>query len=166
MYNFPCVYATAASPRQHVNTSCAMLQDEIERGETTNAITCYMRGTGLSEEFAKKNVSKMIEECLMKMNKQLSSPSPFEENFIEVAMDLARIAFCQYQYGDAHSAPDVRAKNRIVSVMFDPIQLREAENDVKGGNNQRQFSDLFLVSFENLGTTEICLVCVRVCFNF
>ncbi|XP_071907022.1 isoprene synthase, chloroplastic [Coffea arabica] len=109
--------------------------DEIERGETTNAITCYMRGTGLSEEFAKKNVSKMIEECLMKMNNQLSSPSPFEENFIEVAMDLARIAFCQYQYGDAHSAPDVRAKNRIVSVMFDPIQLREAENDVKGGNN-------------------------------
>ncbi|XP_027172054.1 isoprene synthase, chloroplastic-like [Coffea eugenioides] len=102
---------------------------EIERGETTNAITCFMHETGLSEEFARQHISKMIEECWMKMNKQLLSPSPNKENFIQVAMDLARIALCQYQHGDAHSAPDATAKNRIMSVLLDPIRLREMEDN-------------------------------------
>ncbi|XP_027172055.1 isoprene synthase, chloroplastic-like [Coffea eugenioides] len=111
---------------------------EIERGETTNAITCFMHETGLSEEFARQHISKMIEECWMKMNKQLLSQSPYEENFIQVAMDLARTALCQYQHGDAHSAPDVKAKNRIMSVLLDPIRLRETEdNATEYGDNTR-----------------------------
>nr|XP_027061366.1 probable terpene synthase 12 [Coffea arabica]XP_027061367.1 probable terpene synthase 12 [Coffea arabica] len=109
---------------------------EIERGETTNAITCFMHETGLSEEFARQHISKMIEECWMKMNKQLLSPSPYDKNFIQVAMDLARTALCQYEHGDAHSAPDARAKNRIRSVLLDPIRLREMEdNATMYGNN-------------------------------
>nr|XP_027064411.1 probable terpene synthase 12 [Coffea arabica] len=101
------------------------LSTELERGEVTNALTCYMHETGQSEELTGQHISQMIEECWMKMNKELISPSPFEENFTEIAVDLARIALCQYQYGDAHSSPGVIARNRIFSVILEPIQLLE-----------------------------------------
>ena len=84
-----------------------------------------MHETGQSEELTGQHISQMIEECWMKMNKELISPSPFEENFTEIAVDLARIALCQYQYGDAHSSPGVIARNRIFSVILEPIQLLE-----------------------------------------
>nr|GMD37792.1 isoprene synthase, chloroplastic-like [Ipomoea batatas] len=97
---------------------------EIERGETANSITCYMNETGQSEEQAREHISKLIDECFKKMNKEMlaTSTSPFEKSFIETAINLARIALCQYQYGDAHSDPDVRARNRIVSVIINPVE--------------------------------------------
>nr|GMC70530.1 isoprene synthase, chloroplastic-like [Ipomoea batatas] len=95
---------------------------EIERGETVNSITCYMNETGLSEELAREHIDKLIDECFKKMNKQLvASNSPFEKSFTETAINLARIALCQYQYGDAHSDPDVRARNQIESIIISPV---------------------------------------------
>ncbi|XP_019194049.1 PREDICTED: isoprene synthase, chloroplastic-like isoform X1 [Ipomoea nil] len=96
---------------------------EIERGETVNSITCYMNETGLSEEQAREHISKLIDESFKKMNKQLiaASTSPFEKSFTETAINLARIALCQYQYGDAHSDPDVRAKDQIASIIISPV---------------------------------------------
>nr|GMC72873.1 isoprene synthase, chloroplastic-like [Ipomoea batatas] len=59
---------------------------EIERGETVNSITCYMKETGLSEELAREHIDKLIDECFKKMNKQLvASNSPFEKSFTETS---------------------------------------------------------------------------------
>ncbi|XP_058210693.1 tricyclene synthase EBOS, chloroplastic-like isoform X3 [Rhododendron vialii] len=97
---------------------------ELERGESANSILCYMHEIGVSEQEARKHISSLIEETWKKMNKErVAADSPFEKPFIETAFNLARIAQCTYQYGDGHGAPDNKAKNRVLSVIIEPITL-------------------------------------------
>ncbi|KAF7146392.1 hypothetical protein RHSIM_Rhsim04G0059400 [Rhododendron simsii] len=102
----------------------ATSKDELERGEFANSILCYMCETGVSEQEARKHISSLIEEAWKKMNKErVAVDSPFEKPFIETAFNLARIAQCTYQNGDGHGAPDNKAKNRVLSVIIEPITL-------------------------------------------
>nr|POE80650.1 putative terpene synthase 12 [Quercus suber] len=94
---------------------------ELERGETANSILCYMRETGLSEDFAREHISNLIDKTWKKMNKDRFSDSPFEEPFLETAINLARISHCTYQHGDGHGAPDSRSKDRVLSLIIEPI---------------------------------------------
>lgn len=94
---------------------------ELERGETANSILCYMRETSLSEDFAREHISNLIDKTWKKMNKDRFSDSPFEETFLETAINLARISHCTYQHGDGHSAPDSRSKDRVLSLIIEPI---------------------------------------------
>ncbi|KAG5551788.1 hypothetical protein RHGRI_010017 [Rhododendron griersonianum] len=95
---------------------------ELERGESANSILCYMHETGVSEQEARNHISSLIEEAWKKMNKErVAADSPFEKPFIETAFNLARIAQCTYQNGDGHGVPDNKAKNRVSSVIIEPI---------------------------------------------
>ncbi|KAF7145602.1 hypothetical protein RHSIM_Rhsim04G0059600 [Rhododendron simsii] len=106
---------------------------ELERGECANSILCYMHETGVSEQEARKHISSLIEEAWKKMNKErVAANSPFEKPFIETAFNLARIAQCTYQDGDGHGAPDNKAKNRVLSVIIEPITL---EHSVQNRSN-------------------------------
>ncbi|XP_058210699.1 tricyclene synthase EBOS, chloroplastic-like [Rhododendron vialii] len=102
----------------------ATFKAELDRGESANSILCYMHETGVSEHEARKYISSLIEEAWKKMNKeQVAADSPFEKPFIETSFNLARIAQCTYQNGDGHGAPDNKAKNRVLSVIIEPITL-------------------------------------------
>ncbi|XP_058211462.1 tricyclene synthase EBOS, chloroplastic-like [Rhododendron vialii] len=95
---------------------------ELERGESANSILCYMHETGLSEQEALKHIRKLIDEAWKKMNKErVAVDSPFEKPFIETAINFARMAQCSYQNGDWLGAPDNQAKNRVLSVIIEPI---------------------------------------------
>jgi len=80
-----------------------------------------MHESGVSEEVAGKHVSNMINRTWKKMNEERVRNSPFGEGLVVTAINLARIAQCTYQYGDGHGAPDVKAKNRIVLVIIEPV---------------------------------------------
>ncbi|KAL2474208.1 Tricyclene synthase [Forsythia ovata] len=97
---------------------------EIERGETANAISCYMHENGVSEKVAREYLTSLIDENWKLMNKELVSNSLFNKSFIEIAINLARISQCHYQYGNAHSDPNDVTKNRVLWVIIDPIQLK------------------------------------------
>ncbi|KAJ6366406.1 hypothetical protein OIU77_002900 [Salix suchowensis] len=97
---------------------------EIDRGETANSISCYMYETGVSEAEARKHVEKLIQKAWRNMNKyQMDSETPFARRFVAAAINLARIAECTYQHGDGHGAPDSRSKNRISSLIIEPISF-------------------------------------------
>ncbi|XP_062153085.1 tricyclene synthase TPS4, chloroplastic-like isoform X2 [Alnus glutinosa] len=98
---------------------------ELKRGETANSIHCYMRETGVSEEVAEKHIHNMIDRTWKKMNEERVVDSPFGEGLAVRAINLARIAQCTYQYGDGHGAPDTRAKNRVLSLIIEPVSLIE-----------------------------------------
>jgi isoprene synthase len=80
-----------------------------------------MRESGISEEDAHKHIQTLLNETWKKMNKECVSNSPFPKPFVQIAMNLARISQCTYQNGDAHGAPDSAAKNRIRSLIIEPI---------------------------------------------
>ncbi|CAA3014355.1 isoprene synthase, chloroplastic-like [Olea europaea subsp. europaea] len=101
---------------------------EIERGETANAISCYMHENGVSEEVARRYIRNLIDDNWKMMNKELVSNSLFSNSFIEIAINLARISQCHYQHGNAHSDPNDITRNRVLSVIIEPIQLTAIED--------------------------------------
>ncbi|CAN6583698.1 unnamed protein product [Malus baccata var. baccata] len=104
------------------NIAIVLENAEVERKETTNSISCMMRGSlNIAEESARQYISNLVENSWKKLNKDAASASPFTKEFVKVAINLAWISQCIYQYGDGHGAPDTRAKNEILSVIIDPI---------------------------------------------
>ncbi|MBA0750935.1 hypothetical protein Gogos_002311 [Gossypium gossypioides] len=59
----------------------------------------------------------------MKMNKYRIEDSPFAKHFVETTTNLARISTCVYQHGDGHGCPDNISKNRIQSLIVDPVSI-------------------------------------------
>ncbi|KAJ0081954.1 hypothetical protein Patl1_10192 [Pistacia atlantica] len=96
--------------------------DELKRGDVAKSIQCYMHETGASEEDSREHIQEMITEIWMKMNRErLENPHLSNTTFIEIAMNLARMAQCMYQHGDGHGIQDRETKDRVLSLLVNPI---------------------------------------------
>ncbi|OIW05928.1 hypothetical protein TanjilG_07204 [Lupinus angustifolius] len=100
-------------------------KSELERGEEAKSILCYMSENGVSYEDAYKHIHSLLDENWKRLNKDRVTSSPFPKHFVEIAINLARISRCFYLYGDDFGAPDNAAKNRIWSLIIEPIATRE-----------------------------------------
>jgi (-)-alpha-terpineol synthase len=108
---------------------CFKTQDELERGDFPKSIQCYMNETGASEEYTCEYIKSMISETWKKMNKEEAASSPFSQTFIEIAMNLARMAQCMYQHGDGHGVEDRETKDRVLSLLIHPIPLHRDQHE-------------------------------------
>ncbi|KAM3730598.1 hypothetical protein ACB098_12G099300 [Castanea mollissima] len=99
--------------------------DELKRGDVPKAIQCYMNETGASEEDAREYIKYLISATWKKMNKDRVASSPFSHIFIEIALNLARMAQCMYQHGDGHGAGNHETKDRVLSLLFQSIPLNK-----------------------------------------
>ncbi|KMT14789.1 hypothetical protein BVRB_4g075540 [Beta vulgaris subsp. vulgaris] len=105
-----------------LSNDLATYEDEIERGETANAISCYAKKAGVSLEDSREHISKMIDESWKRLNEiQVDNKTPFSDDFIETALNLARTSQCAYQQGDGHGSPEL-IKKHILSIFVDPIK--------------------------------------------
>ncbi|XP_038972277.1 terpene synthase 10-like [Phoenix dactylifera] len=98
-------------------------KEELERGDVSSAIQCYMHDEGVSESVAREHIRGMIDAFWKELNGDRFTNSPFEESFIVTAMNVARMVECIYQYGDGYSMPDRETKDRIKLLLIDPIQF-------------------------------------------
>ncbi|KAF7815109.1 terpene synthase 10-like [Senna tora] len=96
---------------------------EKETGDVAKSIECYMNETGASEADARMHINLLIWKTWKKMNKEVSNYSCNSKSFIEIALNLARMSLCMYQHGDGHSVQDLETKNRIMSLIFQPIDF-------------------------------------------
>ncbi|KAK3404569.1 hypothetical protein EUGRSUZ_K00878 [Eucalyptus grandis] len=78
----------------HLTNDLATSSAELERGEATNSIWCYMQEMGVSELEAGQYVIKRIDTTWKKLNKYLVSDSTFNQSFVRMAFNLARMAHC------------------------------------------------------------------------
>ncbi|KAH7856190.1 hypothetical protein Vadar_033751 [Vaccinium darrowii] len=97
--------------------------DEMLRGDNPKSIQCYMHETGASEKDAREHIKYLIEETWKKMNEDRFADSPFSQAFVEVALNVARVSQLMYQYGDGHAAQGCETKNRVLSLLVNPIPL-------------------------------------------
>nr|GMD21433.1 terpene synthase 10-like [Ipomoea batatas] len=98
--------------------------NEMKRGDVPKAIQCYMNeGRVSSNTEARDFINFQISETWKKMNKFRIEGSPFSEKFIEVAMNIARMAQCMYQHGDGHGIKNLETQTRIQTLLFEPIPL-------------------------------------------
>ncbi|XP_077251530.1 alpha-terpineol synthase, chloroplastic-like isoform X2 [Tasmannia lanceolata] len=98
---------------------------ELERGDVSKSIQCYMHETGAPEEVAREHIRGLISDMWKKMNKDSLSCSPLSEPIITAALDLARIAQCYYQYSDGFGIPNNETKERAISLLAEPILVKE-----------------------------------------
>ncbi|KAK7339080.1 hypothetical protein VNO77_19723 [Canavalia gladiata] len=101
----------------------ATSEAELERGETTNSITSYTYETRTSKEQARQNLRILIDTEWKKMNQERFLDSKFPKAFMEIAINMARISHCTYQYGDGLGRPDNIAQNRIKWLLIEPISI-------------------------------------------
>ncbi|KAG7981062.1 hypothetical protein I3843_05G212900 [Carya illinoinensis] len=97
--------------------------DELERGDVPKSIQCYMNDTGVSEEDARNYIRSLISATWEKFNKERTVTSPFSKTYIEIAMNLGRMAQCMYQYGDGHGSAESETKDRVLALLIHPIPL-------------------------------------------
>ncbi|GMJ05278.1 terpene synthase-like sequence-1,8-cineole [Hibiscus trionum] len=95
--------------------------DELKRGDVPKSIQCYMYENDSSEEEAREHVKKLIEAAWKKINEEQMAESPFSRTFIDMAMDLARVAHLMYQNGDGHTNEEGDSKERVLSLFVNPI---------------------------------------------
>ncbi|GLU13964.1 hypothetical protein SLE2022_305650 [Rubroshorea leprosula] len=95
--------------------------DEMKRGDVPKSIQCYMNETGASEGDAHEYIWYLIDITWKKMNKDRLKTSSFPPTLIETAMNLARMAQFMYLYGDGHASQDQVTRNRILSLVVNPI---------------------------------------------
>lgn len=82
-----------------------------------------MHETGSSEVEAREYVRKLIDATWKRMNGEylVADHSPFSLPFIQIALNLARMAQCMYQYGDGHGVADQETKHRVLLLLVSPI---------------------------------------------
>ncbi|CAD5173339.1 unnamed protein product [Musa acuminata subsp. malaccensis] len=97
--------------------------DELERGDVSKSIQCYMHETGVSEDAARGHIRGLIKGNWRTINGDRSFTSPFEENLKMMAINIPRMAQCIYQYGDGYGKPDGVIEDRIRSLLIEPILM-------------------------------------------
>ncbi|WCJ31656.1 Myrcene synthase chloroplastic [Euphorbia peplus] len=102
--------------------------EEMKRGDVPKSIQCYMNESGASEEKAREYIHHLIGETWKKMNEEQHKNSPFSKTYIGIAMNLARMAQCMYQHGDGHGIQDYETKDRVLSLLVQPLPLPSDDN--------------------------------------
>ncbi|KAF8409456.1 hypothetical protein HHK36_005532 [Tetracentron sinense] len=97
--------------------------DELQRGDVPKSIQCYMYETGASEQEAREHIQVLIRDAWKKLNEDRVADSPFDQTFIEAAVNLTRLAQCIYLRGDGHASQDRETKDRVLSLLVEPIPL-------------------------------------------
>ncbi|KAI4347945.1 hypothetical protein L6164_008715 [Bauhinia variegata] len=94
---------------------------EIRVGDVPKSIECYMNENCVSESEAKKHVRSLIDQTWKKMNEDVLTSSPFPHSFKEIAMNVARMSLWMYQFADGHTDQDPVTKDRIASLLIEPV---------------------------------------------
>ncbi|KAF5198353.1 Terpene synthase, partial [Thalictrum thalictroides] len=78
----------------------------LDRDDGPSAIQCYMKEANTSEQDARDKIRSLIFEMWKKINESIYD-SPFEQSFVDIAMNHARTAHSIYRLGDGMSFQDL-----------------------------------------------------------
>ncbi|KAK8559875.1 hypothetical protein V6N13_016608 [Hibiscus sabdariffa] len=97
--------------------------DELKRGDVPKSIQCYMHETGSSEAEAREYVKNLIDTTWKKMNEAYLSMahSTSSPTFVQIALNVARMGQCMYQYGDGHGVADQETRHRVLLLLVSSI---------------------------------------------
>ncbi|KAI3911158.1 hypothetical protein MKW92_001461 [Papaver armeniacum] len=102
------------------------LADDLgtSKGDVAKSVQCYMHETGVSESIAREHMQHLISASWEKMNTSLpASRDVFPSSFINTVQNVARMGQYIYQYGDGFGIPNREAKDRITSIIVEPIPV-------------------------------------------
>lgn len=87
----------------------------MERGDSPSSILCYMQEAHLPEETARRHIRGLISQMWLKLNTQFMTQSPSVQQIVKTSSNIARVAYCTYQYGDGCGVQDRETRVQILS---------------------------------------------------
>ena len=97
--------------------------DELQRGDVPKSIQCHMNETNVSEPIARDHIRYLIKSYWKLLNGEYFSNFNLEESFKRYVLNFPRTTQCIYQNGDGYGKPDHDTKDRIISLLINPIPL-------------------------------------------
>ncbi|XP_021904100.1 LOW QUALITY PROTEIN: terpene synthase 10-like [Carica papaya] len=94
---------------------------ELERGDVSKSIQCYMHEAKVSEEDAREHIKYLVKETWKMMNEERLTNNLMSKTLYENAMNVARIAQCMYLHGDGFGVPDAATKDHVLSLIIQPF---------------------------------------------
>ncbi|KAG0501224.1 hypothetical protein HPP92_001296 [Vanilla planifolia] len=95
--------------------------DEMERGDISKSIQSYMKESNVSELVAREYIKDLISRSWKKLNGEALNTCNDIKSFRKALLDMPRAAQCFYQHGDGHGIQHLETKNRIISLIIEPI---------------------------------------------
>ncbi|KAK8943548.1 hypothetical protein KSP40_PGU006412 [Platanthera guangdongensis] len=100
------------------------MQDEMQRGDVPKSIQCYMKEKNVSESVARDYIKYLIKKYWKLVNQELTINNSINlEPFRRVIIYVPRMAQCMYQHGDGHGVPNLDTRDRVISLLIDPIKV-------------------------------------------
>lgn len=96
---------------------------EMERGDSPSSILCYMQEAHVPEETARRHIRGLISQMWQKLNTQFMTQSPLVQQIVKTSINIARVAYCIYQYGDGFGVQDQETRVHILSTLVEPLKL-------------------------------------------
>ncbi|XP_020590622.1 terpene synthase 10-like [Phalaenopsis equestris] len=96
---------------------------EIQRGDVSKSIQCYMREKNVSEPFARDHIRYLIRNYWKKLNQECTTFSIPIKSFRKALVDVPRTGQFFYHYGDGYGESYGQTKDQIISILIEPISL-------------------------------------------
>ncbi|KAH9727536.1 TPS27 [Citrus sinensis] len=102
--------------------------DEIQRGDVSKSIQCYMHETGASEEAAREHIKDLIRQMWKKVMMDVCRASndkdpPLFQTKNEIILNPLRVAHFIYLHGDGHGAQKQETMDEVFALLFQPIPV-------------------------------------------
>ncbi|KAF3597281.1 hypothetical protein DY000_02026953 [Brassica cretica] len=98
-------------------------QDDISRGYVTNAVSCYMKQYGVSENEAFRELNKMVGEADKIINEEFLTITGVRHCVLKAVIDLARMIHVCYNGYEGYTDPQGKIKEYMTSMFVDQIRL-------------------------------------------
>lgn len=99
------------------------------RGDVAKSVQCYMIEEGISEEQARTRVIDLISFSWKKLNEEIATNS-FPKSMVSMSLNMARTAQCIFQHGDGIGKSTGVTKDRLVSLIIEPIPIEGKDQRV------------------------------------
>ncbi|KAJ8549691.1 hypothetical protein K7X08_033398 [Anisodus acutangulus] len=98
---------------------------ELERGDVSSSVLCYMKKENVKEDVAREYIKNMVTETWKKMNKHcFEQYSPSLRSLVKYIMNIARVTHFIYLNGDGFGVQDRETREQILSSLVESLPLK------------------------------------------
>ncbi|KAK2990982.1 hypothetical protein RJ640_005464 [Escallonia rubra] len=97
---------------------------ELERGDASSSILCYMKEANVSEEVARDHIRSIIMQTWKNVSNQFLIQPPSLQPFAKCTVNIARVAQFIYQNGDGFGVQDRETRDHVLSMLIEPLAVR------------------------------------------
>ncbi|KAL0799335.1 hypothetical protein Bca101_054510 [Brassica carinata] len=99
------------------------LEDDMSRGQITNAVNCYMKQYGVTKQNALRELHKMVADIDIIINEELLTTTGVSRLVLKTVMGLAQSITVCYNGYEGFTRPEGKIKEYMTSLFVDLIRL-------------------------------------------